>query len=518
MPTGQEYRYRRHQWQQFRPTDPNILGLELIDDDPLTNGELVRDQTEMSATYQRYRGRSQRQQWPVFPRDVVPLESTIQPDIDLQSWQPPTAPYQRYRGRLPQSQWPVLSRNDPAGLQLVDDDPLTTGALVRDQNEMAAAYRRPPPRAPFQQYRPTDYTPFIGVLPDQDVNLFFVWARMWRPPSRAPGQQFRPTDPAGLGLELADQDITLQPVSRRVWYSPSRAPYQQYTPTDLLNLGLLDLGLPDLAPIVTRPQVRPPRAVWQQFRPTDYTPFIGVLPDQDVNLILVAGRMWRPPSRAAYQQPTYFDPAGIGLELADQDVTLRPVVQPLWRRTSRSQWQQYTPTDPNEFAGTLPDQDVNLQPVIRLWWRPAARGQQPQRFEPNLLGLLTLDVPDLYPIVTRPQVRPSRAPWLQYRPNDLGPLDVPLDVPLLHPIWIRTPYPPFRSRRQLALILDPSFLPTQIVVALPGLTGTWRQRHPTATWVLTRSGTWRLRRTETVESDSSETWRQRDNTGTWETE
>jgi hypothetical protein len=51
--------------------------------------------------------------------------------------------------------------------------------------------------------------PQAGGLPDQDVNLLPVSARLWRPPSRSPFQQL----PRPFPFTLADQDVQLRPIT-----------------------------------------------------------------------------------------------------------------------------------------------------------------------------------------------------------------------------------------------------------------------------------------------------------------
>ena len=98
MPAGQVYRLVRQQRQQQRIFDPNLLGLQLADSDPLTTGTLVVDQVIQSATRWRNKADVQHKQWPVYPRmQATDLQLADQPLIDLEPWSPPTAAYQGSR-------------------------------------------------------------------------------------------------------------------------------------------------------------------------------------------------------------------------------------------------------------------------------------------------------------------------------------------------------------------------------------------------------------------------------------
>jgi hypothetical protein len=262
MPVGQTYRLKRHQWAQYRPTDPSSL--ESADQDT----SILPENPGQGYT-QRWRGRVWNQ-WPVYTRDVTSLQSTDQ-DVTIVPENPGQGYLQRYRGR---PQWAQYTPTDPSGLELADQDvtlrpvPITTPYAIRkgrpqwaqyfptdpsglestDQDvtlvpweQTTAAYLRYRGKPQWAQYTPTDLTPFTPALPDQDVTFWPVLRRVWYPPSRAAHQQYFPTDPSGL--ELPDQDTTLVPweqTTAAYMRYRGRPQQAQYTPTDYSSFSLPD--------------------------------------------------------------------------------------------------------------------------------------------------------------------------------------------------------------------------------------------------------------------------------------
>lgn len=373
--------------------------------------------------------RAQRQQQRQFDPNLLGLQLADQPAIDLVPENPGNGYLRRYQGRQQWSQWPVLSRLDATGLEL-PDQPLIDLEPWTPTTATYQRYRGRPQQAQWPVYSRLDAA---GLeLPDLDPTLVPEIPPQWRRDRiRAPWQQYTPIDPNEFPAGLPDQDVNLMApwADGAAVYAlrRSRASYQQAVVTDPSGLELPDQDVnitPEYVPWWRRPSVG---AQWRQPAYFDPSLLSPTLPDQDVNLVPVIVLWRRPPSRAAYQQADYF-----GLQLPDQDVTLVPVVAPWRRPASRAAYQQAPAHDP---LVPLPDQDLLLTPPFMAPWRRPGRGAQ----------------------------------WLQARSFDVTLLASPdLAIPDLRPIWVRTPFPPFRWRRQLALILDPSFLPNVVPAPVLG--------------------------------------------------